>query len=101
MNDECDVLFYVLDQLDEKSLKRFRFYLSGASSVDGLKPIPNGTLTSDVTDTVEKLLQTYGKENSLKIVKDILCKIGLNSLAVEVDNWMKRKDRYMNQMVER
>lgn len=88
MGDLLDILFHVVDRLDKKSLKRFQVYLTSSSTV-GLKPIPEGLLNLDTTETVVRMIEAYGKENVLKITKHILRKMNRNDLMRAVDDWMK------------
>ncbi|XP_048056428.1 NACHT, LRR and PYD domains-containing protein 12-like [Megalobrama amblycephala] len=75
------LLHDTLDDLEKDSLRRFRSYLKD----DG--PIKAGKLeNADVTDIVDKMIESFGAEEAVKITLNILHKMNQNRLAEELQN---------------
>ena len=76
----ADHLLKTLDQLGEKHLKRFQWYLQ--TGVDEFNRIPKSELeNADIPDTVDKMVETYRLNGALKITVKILKNIPRYDLA--------------------
>ncbi|XP_062313812.1 NACHT, LRR and PYD domains-containing protein 6-like [Osmerus eperlanus] len=74
-------LLKTLEQLGEKELKTFKWYLQD-KVLDGFDPIPKSRLEGPArTDTVDRMEETYTLEGALKITVKILRKMDQNNLA--------------------
>ncbi|KAJ8011244.1 hypothetical protein DPEC_G00056140 [Dallia pectoralis] len=74
-------LLAVLEQLTSEELKTFQWYLK-QPVLDGSSPLPVCKLeNAKREDTIDQLVQTYGKAMSLKISHHILEKMKRNDLA--------------------
>ncbi|XP_062313815.1 NACHT, LRR and PYD domains-containing protein 12-like [Osmerus eperlanus] len=74
-------LLKTLEQLGEKELKTFKWYLQD-KVLDGFDPIPKSRLEGPArTDTVDRMVETYTLEGALKITVEILRKMDQNNLA--------------------
>ncbi|XP_062340829.1 NACHT, LRR and PYD domains-containing protein 3-like [Osmerus eperlanus] len=74
-------LLKTLEQLGEKELKKFKWFLQNEVP-DGFDPIPKNKLENvDELDTVDKMVETYGLKGALKIIVEILGKMDQNNLS--------------------
>ncbi|XP_067084516.1 NACHT, LRR and PYD domains-containing protein 3-like isoform X2 [Osmerus mordax] len=74
-------LLKTLEQLEEKELKTFQWFLHHGVS-DGFDPIPKSRLEKAArTDTVDRMVETYTLEGALKITVEILKEMNQNNLA--------------------
>ncbi|XP_062318256.1 caspase b-like [Osmerus eperlanus] len=70
-----------LDQLGEKGLKRFKWFLQ-KELLDGFYPIPKNNLeNADEEDTVDKMVETYTVDGAVEITVEILRRMKRNDLA--------------------
>ncbi|XP_067084619.1 protein NLRC3-like isoform X2 [Osmerus mordax] len=74
-------LLETLEQLGEKELKKFKWFLQNEVP-SGFNPIPKNKLeNADELDTVEKMVETYALKGALMITVEILRKMDQNNLA--------------------
>lgn len=73
-------LVETLDELDEGKLKRFKWYLK-QNKADLADELEN----ADVTDTVDKMVESFGPEGAVKITQDILKKMKHLQLAEQLE----------------
>lgn len=75
------VVLYILDELKDEELKRFKFYLREDDVLKGKKPILKSRLeTADRMDTVDRMIETYKDADVLEITKKVLIRISRNDL---------------------
>ncbi|XP_018605346.2 uncharacterized protein LOC108933039 [Scleropages formosus] len=85
MADIHSLLFSALDDLERDDLKRFKMYLQQGVA-EGLGRIPKGQLEDKgVTDVVEKMVVSFGREEALRVTLLILKKINQNDLAQQLE----------------
>ena len=74
-------LLKTLEQLGEKELKKFKWFLQNEVP-DGFDPIPKNKLeNADELDTVDKMVETYGLKGALKITVEILREMNQHDLS--------------------
>ncbi|XP_062313813.1 caspase b-like [Osmerus eperlanus] len=77
-------LLKTLEQLGEKELKKFKWFLQNEVP-SGFNPIPKNKLeNADELDTMEKMVETYALKGALKITVEILRKMDQNNLAEQL-----------------
>ncbi|KAK6300939.1 hypothetical protein J4Q44_G00290370 [Coregonus suidteri] len=82
-----DRILETLEELDKKELNKFQWHLSHLKSVNGFTPIPKSQLKkAERHDTVDKMVQRYGPEETLKISVNILTKMHRNDLSDRLQN---------------
>ncbi|XP_030636242.1 NACHT, LRR and PYD domains-containing protein 3-like [Chanos chanos] len=88
-----EVLLDILDQLVEKELKRFRWYLTTENVLEGFSHIPKAQLeNADAQDTVDKIVDTYGAR-VVEITLLILRKMKQNNLAEKLQKILGDVDK--------
>ncbi|XP_046881713.1 NACHT, LRR and PYD domains-containing protein 12-like isoform X2 [Hypomesus transpacificus] len=74
-------LLKTLEQLGEKELKKFKWFLQNEVP-DGFDPIPKNKLeNADELDTVDKMVETYGLKGALKITVETLSEMNQHDLS--------------------
>ncbi|XP_042581239.1 NACHT, LRR and PYD domains-containing protein 6-like [Cyprinus carpio] len=79
-----ELLYNILDDLKQENLKRFRSLLQQDGRI-GAGKLEN----ADVTDTVDKMVDSYGPEEAVEITMNILRRINQNQLALDLENKYK------------
>ncbi|KAL0994992.1 hypothetical protein UPYG_G00130360 [Umbra pygmaea] len=78
------LLLETLEELAREELKRFQWFLTH-DMVNGFHPIPRSKLeNANRMDTVDCMVQTYNTDGALRITMEILRKMNLNLLAVNL-----------------
>ncbi|KAI1887603.1 hypothetical protein AGOR_G00192020 [Albula goreensis] len=90
------VLLECLDNLGEDELERFHFYLNNELP-EGYKSIPKSHLEGrSRTNTVDKMLERYGRKHAWRVTVHILRKMNLNeqaeSLQTRIDTGVAREE---------
>nr|XP_055062447.1 NACHT, LRR and PYD domains-containing protein 12 [Misgurnus anguillicaudatus] len=80
MASVLEQLVETLDELDEGKLKRFKWYLKQNKAISAYE-LEN----ADVTDTVDKMVESFGLEGAVKITQDILKKMKHLQLAEQLE----------------
>ncbi|XP_036407305.1 NACHT, LRR and PYD domains-containing protein 12-like [Megalops cyprinoides] len=94
MADITSELFSTLEDLLKDELKRFRIHLSDKNLLEGFPSIPKSQLEKKtLTDIVEKMLETYGKQGALEITLHILKKMNHNDLAGRLEKTRRQCKR--------
>uniref|UniRef100_A0A667W930 Pyrin domain-containing protein n=1 Tax=Myripristis murdjan TaxID=586833 RepID=A0A667W930_9TELE len=80
-----ELLLETLNDLGDKELKEFKWYLQ-AEILEGLPAIPKSRLEkADRPDTVDQMVQTYN-QHCLEVTKKVLMKINRNDLVQNLSN---------------
>lgn len=78
------VLKDYLEEIDEKKLREFQWYL-GQHKQKGCHLIQTSQLeNASRTETVDKLVQTYGEDGAVVETLDVLHRMKLNDLATKL-----------------
>ncbi|KAL7403753.1 hypothetical protein ABVT39_004601 [Epinephelus coioides] len=82
------LLLETLKELQDDDFETLKWYLS-MDILEGCKPIPKSRLgKAPRTDTVSRMIESYGEESAVKVTVEILRKMGNNNAAE------KLKSRY-------
>ncbi|XP_051982768.1 NACHT, LRR and PYD domains-containing protein 12-like [Xyrauchen texanus] len=87
-------LLETLDELDEKKLKRFKFYLKQEESISA-----DDLENADAIDTVEQMVKCFKPEEAVKITLNILKKMKHNQLSEQLENKYKEEDDVLLKIV--
>ncbi|KAL6480999.1 hypothetical protein MHYP_G00090790 [Metynnis hypsauchen] len=83
-----EVLLYALQSFEDKDLKTFQWHLT--NGVEGFTPIQKAHLQkADRPDTVDQMVQRYGRSRAVEITLAILKKMNQNQLAEELTTKLK------------
>ncbi|XP_051797863.1 NACHT, LRR and PYD domains-containing protein 12-like isoform X10 [Acanthochromis polyacanthus] len=76
-----EVLLNILEDLDDKELSTFQWFLQKSNNVQGLPAIRKRKLqTPSTCDTVDVMVETYGLQRAVQVTRVILEKISRNDL---------------------
>ncbi|XP_078022246.1 caspase b-like isoform X2 [Epinephelus lanceolatus] len=82
------LLLETLEELQDDDFETLKWYLS-MNILEGCKPIPKSRLgKAPRTNTVSRMIESYGEESAVKVTVEILRKMGNNNAAE------KLKSRY-------
>ncbi|XP_071359594.1 caspase b-like [Trachinotus anak] len=81
-----ELLLDTLDGMNNADFGKFKWYLS-IDVLDGCKPIPVSRLEdAPRTETVSKVIQTYGEELAVSVTHEVLRKMNMNNAAQKLKN---------------
>lgn len=73
-----ELLFGILEDLVDKDLRKFQWYLHN-NVLEGYTHIPKSRVDGvGRTDTVDLLVQTYGYDGAVAVTEDILMRLNFN-----------------------
>lgn len=79
-----ELLLDTMEDLIDSELKTFKWYLT-IPILDSCSPIRKSHLeTASRTETVSKMIESYGEESAVNITVEILKKMGFNNAAVKL-----------------
>lgn len=79
-----ELLLKILEDLLKAEFDEFKWFLT-LDILGNCKPIPRAHLQdASRTDTVDKLLRSYGEETAVKITAEVLKKMKMNKAAEEL-----------------
>uniref|UniRef100_A0A3P8SUU4 Pyrin domain-containing protein n=1 Tax=Amphiprion percula TaxID=161767 RepID=A0A3P8SUU4_AMPPE len=82
-----EVLFNILDDLDDDQLSKFQWFLQKPNNVQGLPAITKSRLqTLDRCKTVDVIVETYGLQRAVQVTRVVLEKISRNDLLQRTEN---------------
>ncbi len=81
MASVMDLLYKTLDNLEKEDLKRFRSFLKEDGRI-GKGHLEN----AGATNIVDMMLESYTREEAVKITLDIMRKLNQNQLALDLEN---------------
>ena len=87
MANQVELLLRTLEDLGEKELRKFHWFLHQADSFHGFLAVPKSCLDgADRESTVDVMVHTYGHQRAVLITGKVLGKMNRNDLAQSLLN---------------